>query len=405
MDCVYTRTRKEDNIMLSKGIKLGIFGTVSVAVVAVAGALFTSKTASSLDSYAVTGATMVFDNVVSSSESEIVVAPQTNRGIYCKIINPAESGSGIGSLKNGSQIKFYESDLETEYIFEDVDIITINKDTTGFAFSINYLYSNGASGSFSYGTSSTSYKKAERSINFSGSAYGDVTNLTLNCQNVDSIVSELTSISLKYNCNTKYQTGISILVGPEKINYLVGESFDPSGMVVRANYSNGTNEAINTFTYSPQTAFDSVGEKEITIYNHGFSATQVVNVTDEAVSDTRFSGVYSVTYSTSVYKLTFNKNGFGVLTKESTSSSVKTSHISFVFSYNTSTRALSLTIDENTRRDQITSNYTSGYFITDSYGGIQYTNNTGKVNVAKTEINIIMYGISSSSAVVFSKVS
>ena len=40
--------------MLSKGIKLGIFGTVSVAVVAVAGALFTSQEAKSFRSFAET---------------------------------------------------------------------------------------------------------------------------------------------------------------------------------------------------------------------------------------------------------------------------------------------------------------------------------------------------------------
>lgn len=52
--------------------------------------------------------------------------------------------------------------------------------------------------------------------------------------------------------------GISIVKPPDKLVYKSGESFDPSGMVVNASYTNGAALEITGYTYSPQVLTDGV---------------------------------------------------------------------------------------------------------------------------------------------------
>ena len=76
-------------------------------------------------------------------------------------------------------------------------------------------------------------------------------------------------------------TGISILTPPSKTTYTAGETFDPAGMVVQANYSNGATLQATGYAYSPSTALTD-GTTEVTIvYTEGgvsASATQAVTV-------------------------------------------------------------------------------------------------------------------------------
>ena len=52
--------------------------------------------------------------------------------------------------------------------------------------------------------------------------------------------------------------GVSIVKPPDKLVYKSGESFDPSGMVVNAAYTNGASLEITGYTYSPQVLTDGV---------------------------------------------------------------------------------------------------------------------------------------------------
>ncbi|RKJ75325.1 hypothetical protein D7X33_17650 [Butyricicoccus sp. 1XD8-22] len=54
--------------------------------------------------------------------------------------------------------------------------------------------------------------------------------------------------------------GVSIVSPPDKLVYKSGESFDPSGMVVNATYTNGASLEITGYTYSPQVLTDGVTE-------------------------------------------------------------------------------------------------------------------------------------------------
>lgn len=52
--------------------------------------------------------------------------------------------------------------------------------------------------------------------------------------------------------------GVSIVSPPDKLVYKSGDSFDPSGMVVNATYTNGASLEITGYTYSPQVLTDGV---------------------------------------------------------------------------------------------------------------------------------------------------
>ncbi len=53
---------------------------------------------------------------------------------------------------------------------------------------------------------------------------------------------------------TPVLTGISVTTAPEKTTYTVGESFDPTGMVVTATYSDGSSKPVTGYEYTPSGA-------------------------------------------------------------------------------------------------------------------------------------------------------
>ena len=71
-------------------------------------------------------------------------------------------------------------------------------------------------------------------------------------------------------------TGISIANAPTKTTYIEGNVFDPAGMIVKANYSDGTSEIITDFIYP--TAPLTVGTSYVTISYENFTATTDINV-------------------------------------------------------------------------------------------------------------------------------
>ena len=76
---------------------------------------------------------------------------------------------------------------------------------------------------------------------------------------------------------------IAIATAPTKTEYDQGQTFDATGMVVRATYNtddgHSWTEDIDDFTYSPTTAL-SPSDTEITISYDGKETTQLINVND-----------------------------------------------------------------------------------------------------------------------------
>lgn len=73
-------------------------------------------------------------------------------------------------------------------------------------------------------------------------------------------------------------SSISIYQEPDKKSYIVGEAFDPTGMVLNATYSNGTTEKIYSgFDWNLQ-RFDSTGPQRVTITYKNCSVYCIVSV-------------------------------------------------------------------------------------------------------------------------------
>ena len=75
---------------------------------------------------------------------------------------------------------------------------------------------------------------------------------------------------------------ISITTAPTKTEYTEGEKFDPAGMTVSANYTDGSSKAVTGYTYSPDGAL-TVSDNKITVsYIEGgitCTAEQAITVT------------------------------------------------------------------------------------------------------------------------------
>lgn len=78
---------------------------------------------------------------------------------------------------------------------------------------------------------------------------------------------------------TEKLTGIAVTSNPTKVDYIVDDEFDATGLVVTASYNNNTTKELNANEYQISGAdFSTPGEKTITITYEGQTATFVVNV-------------------------------------------------------------------------------------------------------------------------------
>lgn len=80
---------------------------------------------------------------------------------------------------------------------------------------------------------------------------------------------------------TRTLTSIAVTTQPTKTSYVPGESFDRTGMVVKANYSDGTSDEINTYTVS-EIDKDIIGEQTLTVSYLG--KTTDLKITVKSVS-------------------------------------------------------------------------------------------------------------------------
>ena len=78
--------------------------------------------------------------------------------------------------------------------------------------------------------------------------------------------------------STKYLSSISVTTQPTTTAYTVGESFDKTGMVVKAYYTDGSNTAVTTYTTSPTGAL-TVDDTTITITYSENSIVRTTTVT------------------------------------------------------------------------------------------------------------------------------
>ena len=94
---------------------------------------------------------------------------------------------------------------------------------------------------------------------------------------------------------TRKITSITITTQPTRTSYIPGESFDKTGMVVKANYSDGTSEEISAYTVS-EIDKDKIGEQTLTVSYLGKTDTITIYVVDPGI--TSLNNIYN-TNSTS----------------------------------------------------------------------------------------------------------
>ena len=77
-------------------------------------------------------------------------------------------------------------------------------------------------------------------------------------------------------------TGIEISTMPTKLEYVVGETFDPTGMVIVAKYTDGSQNIINNYSYSP-TGKLSVSDNKVVVSYMGKTVDVSINVSKKVV--------------------------------------------------------------------------------------------------------------------------
>ncbi len=330
------------------------------------------------------------NSVKSGTTNTTTASTQTGGTVICKTFsNNAGSSSGyIGSMLSGSTIRFFESDGTTEYTFEDLEKIIINKDSTSFSFAVHGQYDNGTAFSFDYNAN----YNAKRTVNFHD--YGNVANLYVETTSNNSTL--INSIEIVYNCNHKSLSGVEVSTEPTKMSYTEGESFDPSGMIVKAVYSNGSKVATSSYTYYPTGAL-TLDDTSITITHLGVSTTLVIEVEEAAQID--ITGTYNGSYinSNSVLfnlTLTFNANGSGTFVSIRDYDDFQNSSASFTWTYQAG--VLTLTKTEQTVQQGIRM-YTNS-------GGTSTSNSTGlfSENILTISLYTSQYS-SSSTSITFTK--
>ena len=106
-------------------------------------------------------------------------------------------------------------------------------------------------------------------------------------------------------------TGIAVKTAPDKVDYTEGETFDATGMVIEATYSDSSKKDVTTYTYTPTGALTTS------------DTTITISYTEDGVTKTCTQGitVNAVTPPTPTeYTITFNVNGgSGTIPSQTTS--------------------------------------------------------------------------------------
>ena len=189
--------------------------------------------------------------------------------------------------------------------------------------------------------------------------------------------------------STKTLTGIAITTAPSKTSYKAGDTFDKTGMVVTAGYSDGTKKVVSNYTYTPTAALKT-SDKTITVsYTEGGvtkTATQSITVTENQDTGKTLSSI-SITKAPNKTNYesgeTFDKSGMVVKAKYSDGTEKE------ITGYTTSPTSILTTSDKT-----ITVSYTEGGVtktttqnITVSAKGSNNNSNTNNGNTNKNVNN------------------
>ena len=189
----------------------------------------------------------------------------------------------------------------------------------------------------------------------------------------------ITSITIEYgSASQKSLSSISVKTAPTKTSYNVGQYFDPTGLVIRRNYSDNTNDTYSyddhtsEFSFSPSTSTAlTVSNTSVTISYGGKTCTQAITVTavpktlssisvsGQTTSFTlgdsfSFGGTVTATYSDSSTSDVTSSATFSGYNMNSAGNQIVT--VSYTYSGTTKTTSYTITVSpERTVLEEISS--------------------------------------------------
>ena len=279
------------------------------------------------------------------------------------LINSGTEGSFTGTIYTGSNA--VSSDSGTSYSVTTGTEVSISNSPSYFRIKAGTVSGGAKSGNIviTYGgnqktLSSISVKTAPTKTSYTAGQYFDPTGLVITRKYSDNstdqyayaghtseftfspststaLTTSNTSVTITYGGKSCTQsisvaaavtlTSISVNIAPTKTTYFAGQYFDPTGLVIRRNYSNNTNDTYtyashtSDFTFSPTTTTAlKTSNTFVTITYGGKSTTQAITVnpvvlssistsnqtTEYAVGDTfSYDGTCTATYNNASTKI------------------------------------------------------------------------------------------------------
>jgi len=193
--------------------------------------------------------------------------------LYYKVEFDCASGTSNG-LVTVSKVEYYTTAVAT-----DPTIIFSNGNVrVGQSLDLSTLFTSNSTGAVTYSiTTGDSYASLDEST-LTGDAEGSVT------------VKAEQAAAGNYNAGEATATitvnpalalsGIAVTTAPTKTTYNEGETFDPTGMVITATYSDNSTEAVTGYSYSPNGAL-TTSDTEITI---SYTENAVEKTTTQAIT-------------------------------------------------------------------------------------------------------------------------
>ena len=191
-------------------------------------------------------------------------------------------------------------------------------------------------------------------LNFDDDTSKVITNYTLNktilAASDDKVTISYGRFSTTIDITVISQTGIEVTTNPTKLTYKVGESFDPTGMVVKLKYSDDSSEVITDYTVDKTVL--TADDDKVTITYGNFSATVDITVIVETGISVTVNPTKLVYYEDDSFdpagmevKLNYSDDSSVVITDYTIDKTVLTADDDIVtISYGSFTTTINLTI-------------------------------------------------------------
>lgn len=191
----------------------------------------------------------------SSSSSELPSSSSSSSELPSSSSSSSSSSTSIAPVKTGISIN--TDNVKKEYINGDA------LDLTGLVVTLNF-----SDGSSNPVTNYTTNPANGSILNTHGAQ-----NVTVSFENFTASFDVTVGVKL---------TGISLDTTYVRKDYFLNRALDLDGLVVNANYSDGSAQPVTNYTSNPAagTKFESVGQQTITISYQSFNASYNVNVID-----------------------------------------------------------------------------------------------------------------------------